>query len=582
MKRVIFIFCFLSFFSCVKKPVITELPLKKVILYRNGIGYFEREGKVNANYLYFKVKKDYLNDFLSSLAVATKGVPLKSIEFKIEEKDMVTVKVGFAKETKNKKIRVAYSIESPIWRPSYRIIFEDNQAILQAWAVIQNITGEDWKGIKLVLTTGAPLTFKTDLSTPIIPPRVEVTDSGEVILGVVKGESSLPGSALPKERPKLMKAMLRKEAPPVKGYEYQFEDKIRLEEELPRKEKVEEINYFSSLLSMAEKREEKGVTVYVIKGKVDIPDKSSTMVPILNKVIEAEDAFMYRPDSSVPDSYKYPFRVVRLKNTTGAYLERGSVMVYGGGRLIGQGILDPLPKGAKATIPIALDRSIKVETKTKYIRAPMRLVKIVNGVITVEERSQRKTTYEIVNGKREKVKLYVKHPRHINWEIVSPKITEKVVGGVLIEKELIPDSTAELEIIEESPIRRNIMILDKEALKVIKGYLTFFNIPERIRVKLRKIVEKRENLAKIEDKIDNLNQKLKRLKEISLEIRENLRAIKGNPKAINLRNRLTKKLEKISKEIEELTVKLVDLDDKKNELERELLQEIKKITIENE
>ena len=45
------------------------LALTRVVLYRNGIGYFERVGEVDGDVLSIKVRKDQVNDLLKSLTV---------------------------------------------------------------------------------------------------------------------------------------------------------------------------------------------------------------------------------------------------------------------------------------------------------------------------------------------------------------------------------------------------------------------------------------------------------------------------------------------------------------------------------
>ena len=45
------------------------LTLSRVVLYRNGIGYFERVGEVDGDLLTIKVRKDQVNDLLKSLTV---------------------------------------------------------------------------------------------------------------------------------------------------------------------------------------------------------------------------------------------------------------------------------------------------------------------------------------------------------------------------------------------------------------------------------------------------------------------------------------------------------------------------------
>src|SRR5450432_4254262 len=49
------------------------LPLKRVVLYRNGVGYFERSGHVDEEQVRFKMRDSEVGDFLASLAVIERG-----------------------------------------------------------------------------------------------------------------------------------------------------------------------------------------------------------------------------------------------------------------------------------------------------------------------------------------------------------------------------------------------------------------------------------------------------------------------------------------------------------------------------
>jgi len=52
---------------------ISPLALDRVVLYRNGIGYFERSGKVDGDVLTLRVRKDQVNDLLKSLTVVDRS-----------------------------------------------------------------------------------------------------------------------------------------------------------------------------------------------------------------------------------------------------------------------------------------------------------------------------------------------------------------------------------------------------------------------------------------------------------------------------------------------------------------------------
>ena len=50
-----------------------DLPIRRVILYQNGVGYFEREGKLDGNLLTLRCRPNQINDLLKSLTVIDRG-----------------------------------------------------------------------------------------------------------------------------------------------------------------------------------------------------------------------------------------------------------------------------------------------------------------------------------------------------------------------------------------------------------------------------------------------------------------------------------------------------------------------------
>jgi hypothetical protein len=74
-----------------------------------------------------------------------------------------------------RSVRVGYVAESPIWKTTYRLVFDkDGKPRLQSWAVVDNTTDEDWKDVRLALISGRPLSFTMDLYEPLYVPRPKV------------------------------------------------------------------------------------------------------------------------------------------------------------------------------------------------------------------------------------------------------------------------------------------------------------------------------------------------------------------------------------------------------------------------
>jgi hypothetical protein len=57
------------------RPDITsaELPLRRVVIHRNGVGYFERAGRVDSDRVTFKMRQRRVGDFLATLAIVERG-----------------------------------------------------------------------------------------------------------------------------------------------------------------------------------------------------------------------------------------------------------------------------------------------------------------------------------------------------------------------------------------------------------------------------------------------------------------------------------------------------------------------------
>ena len=207
-------------------PVVAPgLALRKVVIYRNGVGYFERGGRVNSDRVQFKVRK--VGDFRAPVAVLERGgcwvrsagcpldvdvaaapappqatprpvpalytlapAPPPSVGSLAEPPRQVN-RVIMALDGKEHDLQVGYIARTPVWRPSYRLVIDKEGANLQTWGIVQNLSGEDWTNVSLSLVAEAPLAFDASLATPVIPPRPTVSDGGDVIAVVPRSETSL-------------------------------------------------------------------------------------------------------------------------------------------------------------------------------------------------------------------------------------------------------------------------------------------------------------------------------------------------------------------------------------------------------
>ncbi|NQU12842.1 MAG: hypothetical protein HQ561_01785, partial [Desulfobacteraceae bacterium] len=70
---------------------------------------------------------------------------------------------------------VSYVTEVPVWKATYRIVLprqrEEVKPFLQGWAIVDNVSGNDWRGVQLSLVSGLPISFIQNLYDPIFRKR---------------------------------------------------------------------------------------------------------------------------------------------------------------------------------------------------------------------------------------------------------------------------------------------------------------------------------------------------------------------------------------------------------------------------
>src|SRR4029077_4168419 len=100
---------------------------------------------------------------------------------------------------------LSYVAPAPLWKPTYRVVLDDKKpgkALLQAWAVVDNTSGESWENVALSLTSGAPIAFRYDLHTPREVERPDLSYSAaEKQAQVALGERSFEPAAEPMQAP---------------------------------------------------------------------------------------------------------------------------------------------------------------------------------------------------------------------------------------------------------------------------------------------------------------------------------------------------------------------------------------------
>jgi hypothetical protein len=459
--------------------------------------------------------KRYNFSAITSLHVEDEGMAseikqqLELLFDKTKKKDSKRLKVAI-EGTATREIFIAYSIPSPIWKTSYRLVFvPDGTLLLQGMAIVDNVQEEDWTNVQMVLVSAAPISFIQPLYDPIQPPRPVVAPQGVLSAGPVLAERAQREEAMSSPR---AKQMLRAAAPPPS----------------PGAPVPAQADSWGSTPSMFAQSmsagaslsgamqatiQEAGLPVetedsgelfeYKISKPVSVPQNSSALIPLVQQTIEGERISLY----NARKNSRFPFCSVQLKNTTDLTLESGPVTVMEEHAYAGEAMLDVLKPNDTRLLPYALDHGCHVIVRADTTRKPVWRVRVAYGIIYMDYVENYKTNYQVENlTDRQKVVL-VEHPILPGMRLADgQKPIETSQSYHRFRVDLKPGKKATLEVVEETDYTFHVRLDNVEAIDprqldwllqqnyVDKKLLDFLHVVMKERAELLSLLELKRNL----------------------------------------------------------------------------------------
>jgi hypothetical protein len=174
--------------------------LGRVVVYRNGVAYFERYARENGDKLTLAVPADKVDDFLKSLNVvdAHTGDPAPvaypTSRQPTDGTGLIDMQIALPGKGPH-ELRLSYVTEAPAWKPSYRVVLgtrsdKADKVDLVGWAIVDNTSGEDWKNVRLGVGASSALAFRFDLRSIRVVERETLRDSALFALAPPTGQAT--------------------------------------------------------------------------------------------------------------------------------------------------------------------------------------------------------------------------------------------------------------------------------------------------------------------------------------------------------------------------------------------------------
>lgn len=449
-------------------------------------------------------------------------------------------------------VRLGYVVAAPLWKTSYRLALAgDDTALLQGWATLENMTGQDWDAVELTLVSGNPVTFRQALYQAywVDRPSVPVDVAGRVLPGVDDGA---------------MKVLLTDEV---------RETMMRSEDEADRMMAdmaMEESMAFmeapvlaapapANLANVAGASGEDAATqvVYRIDEPITVASGESLSVPIISRQIPAEPIVLFQPSTSA----SHPLAAVRLVNDSGLGLPPGVLTIYepsdvsGGQSFVGDARLGVLPAGDERLVAYALNQKVMVEREDEQTETITK-VRIVNGVMSLSISQRRATAYAIQAPEGHDLDVLIEHAKQYNWELVLPEgEIEATQTHYRLLLQVPAGELGTLAVIMEAPRYESLRLVDLYRDQVLY-YAENSELPENVREAFAELASLRGAIEETQRAIDELERQRQVFLQEQERLRENLQRV---PSGSDLAERYLEKLGEQEDGIEDLLEEMEDL-----------------------
>jgi hypothetical protein len=463
----------------------------------------------------------------------------------------------------DRRVKVAYVVEAPVWKTSYRLLLGDKQTHIQGWGIVENQTESDWNNVSLSLVSGRPISFQMDLYTPIYlqRPLVQPEEYAQLQPQIyARGVSAVADSAI---------GGRAASAPRRIGYDAQGRPQSMQLSELVVTA-AHTLNATASVESQATTQQLGELFEFTVKN-VTLPRQKSAMIPIVTDPIEAERVSIYNAATLATN----PLNGLRLRNTTGKTLLQGPVTIIDHEMYAGDARIGDLPAGQERLLSYGIDLETAVITRD-VSNERVTIMKIVKGILGIDRRMQTAREYVAENKSSRNRILIIEHPVRDNWKLVDSPVPYESTNGVHRFRVELPAGKKVTTTIRQEWTYSQSMTLGTMAPGELLSYSRTGEISRSVRAAIERVAELRQKAIDLSAQIEVNAQKLAQISTEQSRIRENMKTVGQTSQYYE---RLLAKLNEQESQIEQLQKEKEELTVRRNAAQREVSEYLANLTL---
>jgi hypothetical protein len=408
-------------------------------------------------------------------------------------------------ESRQRRIVASYVIPMPVWKSSYRLIFADaGAATFEGWAIVDNVTGEDWTNVRLSVVSGRPISFISRLYEPRYLPRPEAQLPEEraqapalyqgAIAGLPNAEEAAKDMRMDRAAGGARRALLAAESAPPPA----------------------PMAAPSSVTPATEARELGELFEYNFAAPVTVKRGESAMLPFLQQKIGARKLLIYSDSRS-----QNPMNAVELTNDTGKTLDGGPITVYETSAYAGEALMETLKASDKRLISYAVDLGTRITTQFGSTSNIVREIHFRRGILTARQAIEETRTYTIRNVDQKAKVLIIEHPARSGYQLIDLKPAETTANAWRFEVKLAAGAVEKFPVTEERVFDSTYAVANLTP-DVLAAYIQNKALGEAARAQLEKIARQKRLISDADSSGTRAQQEINDLATDQARLRQNI------------------------------------------------------------
>jgi len=460
-------------------------------------------------------------------------------------KDARTLELS-ARGQGQRTVRVAYIVEVPVWKASYRLTLGADPAAarsaLQGWATVENLSGQDWKDIDLTLVSGRPVAFRQALYEAyyVKRPEVPIEVAGRLMPGVDRGGV---------EAQDRMKSM--PPPPPPAPYRPQQQERGAAAVAMaPPPAGAAAADQFEATDAATQ-------VVFRFPRTVSVANGRTLSIPIIDRQMPVQRLALYQAETAP----RNPLAAIRITNDGDSGLPAGLITLYerdkaGYVAYVGDARLSGFPVGETRLLAYALDEKIVIErdaAQTDRIATGT----IAQGALRLSRVVRQTMTYRVKGPAKEARQLVIVQRRLPGWTLVKPdaKGVELSEGNYRIAFQLPGgDQTQTFEIVQEQTQQQELRLVEGSADQ-IRVYAQAHEFDAKTREALTRILQLQATVSDAQRKVTQADNERQQIVQEQSRLRDNLARVPANS---DLQRRYLATLDKQETDLEAIAKRRAD------------------------